>query len=77
VGAHEVRVPGGAHGDRRRDLLCQVVARDTAELEELVQTLIAGDGVVRTRSQIALTQRIPRRSLPLVRAARWRPAPRR
>lgn len=54
------------------DLLCQLVARDTAELESLVQTLIAVDGVVRTRSQIALTQRIPRRTLPLVRAARWR-----
>lgn len=59
------------------DLLCQLVARDTAELERLVQTLIATPGVVRTRSQIALTQRIPRRVLPLVRSVRWTPPTRR
>lgn len=51
------------------DLLCQVVARDTAELEEVVQRVIAVPGVVRTRSQVALTQRIPHRVLPLVRQA--------
>lgn len=55
------------------DLLCQVVARDTVELERVVQALIATPGVVRTRSQIALTQRIPPRVLPLVRSARWAP----
>ena len=55
------------------DLLCQVVARDTVELERVVQALIATPGVVRTRSQIALTQRIPPRVLPLVRNARWAP----
>ncbi|WP_019873874.1 Lrp/AsnC family transcriptional regulator [Sporichthya polymorpha] len=51
------------------DLLCQVVARDTPELEHVVQRIIAIPGVVRTRSQVALTQRIPRRVLPLVRQA--------
>ena len=49
------------------DLLCRVVARDTAELELVVQRVIAVPGVVRTRSQVALTQRIPHRVLPLVR----------
>lgn len=53
------------------DLLCQLVARDTQELEHVVQRLIDLPGVVRTRSQIALTQRIPRRVLPLVRATRF------
>lgn len=51
------------------DLLCHVVARDTAELEQVVQRVIAVPGVVRTRSQVALTQRIPHRVLPLVRQA--------
>jgi DNA-binding Lrp family transcriptional regulator len=53
------------------DLLCRVVARDTTELEHVIQRLIAVPGVVRTRSQMALTQRIPHRTLPLVRASRW------
>lgn len=55
------------------DLLCRVVARDTTELERVIQELIAVEGVVRTRSQMALTQRIPHRTLPLVRASRWAP----
>ena len=53
------------------DLLCRVVARDTEQLEVLVQRLIAVPGVERARSQIALTQRIPLRTLPLVRSDRW------
>jgi DNA-binding Lrp family transcriptional regulator len=56
------------------DVVCHVVARDTTELERLIQRLIAVPGVVRTRSQIALTQRIPLRALPLVRTDRWAPA---
>ncbi|GEL26307.1 AsnC family transcriptional regulator [Pseudonocardia sulfidoxydans NBRC 16205] len=55
------------------DLVCHVVARDTTELEHVIQRLIAVPGVVRTRSQMALTQRIPHRTLPLVRAGRWAP----
>ncbi|MBW0115955.1 Lrp/AsnC family transcriptional regulator [Pseudonocardia abyssalis] len=53
------------------DLLCRVVARDTAELERVIQRLIEIPGVTRTRSQMALTQRIPPRVLPLVRSSRW------
>lgn len=49
------------------DLLCRVVARDTNELEQVIQRVIAIPGVVRTSSQMALTQRIPMRTLPLVR----------
>jgi DNA-binding Lrp family transcriptional regulator len=56
------------------DLLCQVVARDTVELERVIQRIIAMPGVVRTRSQMALTRRIPRRTLPLVRSSEWAPA---
>jgi DNA-binding Lrp family transcriptional regulator len=56
------------------DVVCHVVAHDTAELERVIQQLIAVPGVVRTRSQIALNQRIPHRTLPLVRTDRWAPA---
>jgi hypothetical protein len=50
------------------------VARDTVELERVIQQIIAMPGVVRTRSQMALTRRIPRRTLPLVRSTEWAPA---
>jgi DNA-binding Lrp family transcriptional regulator len=53
------------------DVLCHVVAKGTVELEALIQQLIAIPGVERTRSQIALSQRIPYRTLPLVRHDRW------
>jgi DNA-binding Lrp family transcriptional regulator len=56
------------------DLLCQVVARDTTELERVIQQLVAVPGVEHTRSQMALTQRIPHRVLPLVRANEWAPS---
>ena len=53
------------------DLLCHVVARNTEELEVVIQRLIAVPGVERTRSQVALRQRIPFRVLPLVKNDRW------
>lgn len=53
------------------DLLCRIVAQDTTELERVIQLLIAIPGVRRTRTQMALTQRIPHRTLPLVRSRRW------
>jgi DNA-binding Lrp family transcriptional regulator len=56
------------------DVVCHVVAHDTNELELVIQRLIAVPGVVRTRSQVALNQRIPHRTLPLVRTDRWAPA---
>jgi DNA-binding Lrp family transcriptional regulator len=48
------------------DLLTRVVARDNAHLEDVVQRLIRTPGVVRTRSEIALRERVPHRVLPLV-----------
>lgn len=50
------------------DLVCHVVAE---ELEVVIQRLVAIPGVQRTRSQMALTQRIPFRTLPLVKNSRW------
>ncbi|GHE31950.1 AsnC family transcriptional regulator [Streptomyces griseoaurantiacus] len=50
------------------DLLTRVVARDNAHLEDLVQTLISIPGVVRTRTEVALRERVRYRLLPLVAA---------
>lgn len=50
------------------DLLARVVARDNAHLEDVVQKLISLPGVVRTRTEVALRERVPHRLLPLVEA---------
>ncbi|MFF9147600.1 Lrp/AsnC family transcriptional regulator [Streptomyces sp. NPDC014861] len=48
------------------DLLTRVVARDAGHLEDVIQRLIQLPGVVRTRTEIALRERVPHRMLPLV-----------
>lgn len=50
------------------DLLTRVVARDNAHLEDIIQHLIQLPGVVRTRTEIALRERVAERVLPLVEA---------
>ncbi|WP_432036491.1 Lrp/AsnC family transcriptional regulator [Streptomyces cucumeris] len=50
------------------DLITRVVARDNAHLEDVVQTLIRTPGVVRTRTEMALRERVRYRMLPLVEA---------
>lgn len=48
------------------DLLCRIVARSNADLQELIDKLTSVDGVQRTATVIALSERIPPRVLPLV-----------
>ncbi|MFJ8128808.1 Lrp/AsnC family transcriptional regulator [Streptomyces hydrogenans] len=48
------------------DLLTRVVARDAGHLEDVIQRLIQLPGVVRTRTEIALRERVAHRMLPLV-----------
>ncbi|MEU8736423.1 Lrp/AsnC family transcriptional regulator [Streptomyces halstedii] len=48
------------------DLLTRVVARDNGHLEDVIQQLIQLPGVVRTRTDVALRERVPHRVLPLV-----------
>lgn len=48
------------------DLLARVVARDNGHLEDVIQQLIQLPGVVRTRTEVALRERVPHRLLPLV-----------
>ena len=50
------------------DLFTRVVARDNAHLEDVIQQLIRLPGVVRTRTEIALRERVAPRVLPLVEA---------
>jgi DNA-binding Lrp family transcriptional regulator len=51
------------------DLICRVVARDTAHLQELVNTMLATSVIRRCTSYIVLTRQVPPRSGPLVAAA--------
>jgi DNA-binding Lrp family transcriptional regulator len=48
------------------DLLCRVAARSNAHLEQLVQSLLAVPGVVRTKTEVAMRQRVGYRVLPLL-----------
>jgi DNA-binding Lrp family transcriptional regulator len=51
------------------DMLCRVVARSNADLQRVIDAIVAVDGVVRTSTVIALDTPVPYRVLPLVRAA--------
>lgn len=48
------------------DLLCRVVAPTNADLQPLIGRMLASGGVQRATTQIALTEQIPHRVLPLV-----------
>ncbi|MEV4435037.1 Lrp/AsnC family transcriptional regulator [Streptomyces sp. NPDC049555] len=50
------------------DLLARVAARDAAHLEDVIQLLVQVPGVVRTRSEMVLRERVPYRMMPLVEA---------
>lgn len=50
------------------DLLTRVVARDNGHLEDVIQRLIRMPGVVRTRTEMALRERVAHRLSPLVRS---------
>ncbi len=56
------------------DLLARVVARGNADLQRVIDSLVAIDGVERTSTTIALASPVPYRTLPLVRAAAIRAA---
>lgn len=60
--ALEAHTIAGGEGD----LMCRVVARDNAHLEEVIQQFIKLPGVVRTQTQIVLRERVGYRLLPLV-----------
>ena len=52
-----------------QDLICRVVARDTAHLQELVNELLSTPAIRRCTSYIVLSRQVPPRTGPLVAAA--------
>src|SRR3954471_5360498 len=55
------------------DLLCRIVARSNADLQRVIDQIVAFDGIVRSSTIIALAEQIPYRMMPLVKAAAKRP----
>jgi DNA-binding Lrp family transcriptional regulator len=51
------------------DMLCRVVARTNADLQRVIDSIVAVAGVVRAATVIALDTPVPYRILPLVHAA--------
>jgi len=56
------------------DLLCRIVARSNADLQRVIDAIVAVDDVQRTSTVVALATLVPHRVLPLVRAAVAGPA---
>ncbi|MEU7822207.1 Lrp/AsnC family transcriptional regulator [Catellatospora sp. NPDC049111] len=48
------------------DLLCRIVARSNADLQRVIDEIVAYDGIVRASTLIALAEQLPYRTLPLV-----------
>ena len=51
------------------DLMCRIVARSNADLQRVIDQIVAYEGIVRASTIIALAEQIPYRTLPLVSAA--------
>lgn len=51
------------------DLLCRIVARSNADLQRVIDQIVAYPGIVRAATNIALAEQIRYRVLPLVEAA--------
>jgi DNA-binding Lrp family transcriptional regulator len=51
------------------DLLCRVVARSNADLQRVIDQVVATEGITRTSTAIALATQVPHRVLPLLHAA--------
>lgn len=54
------------------DMLCRIVARTNAELQGVIDRVLACEGVLRASTVIALAERIGHRTLPLVAEAAGR-----
>lgn len=51
------------------DMFCRVVARSNADLQRVIDTVVATHGILRTATIIALATLVPHRVVPLVQAA--------
>ncbi|MFI5493278.1 Lrp/AsnC family transcriptional regulator [Actinoplanes sp. NPDC051859] len=54
------------------DLLCRIVARSNADLQRVIDQVLAYEGIMRASTIIALAEQIAYRTTPLVRAASGR-----
>ena len=52
------------------DVVCRLVARDHRDLEAVIQTILNLGGVDRTRTELALSERVPRRDFALLELVR-------
>ena len=48
------------------DMICRIVARSNADMQRVIDRIVAFEGIVRTSTVIALATQIPYRVLPLV-----------
>lgn len=48
------------------DLLCRIVARSNADLQRVIDDVVASEAILRTSSSIALTTRLPYRATQLI-----------
>src|SRR3954453_16856882 len=55
------------------DLMCRIVARSNADLQRVIDQIVAFDRIVRSSSIIPLAEQIPYRTMPLLKAAAKRP----
>jgi DNA-binding Lrp family transcriptional regulator len=51
------------------DLMCRIVARSNADLQRVIDRVLAYEGIERASTIIALAEQIPYRTMPLVKAA--------
>jgi len=51
------------------DLMCRIVARSNADLQRVIDGIVAYEGIMRASTIIALAEQVPYRTLPLVRSA--------
>jgi DNA-binding Lrp family transcriptional regulator len=51
------------------DMLCRIVARSNADLQRVIDALVAFEGIIRTSTVIAMDNPVPYRVVPLTEAA--------
>ncbi len=72
VAAHLARIPEVLEASTitgQADLICRIVARDTGDLQRVIDDLVADENIVHTSTFMALSTIVAPRALPLVQAA--------
>lgn len=72
VAAHLARIPEVLEANTitgQADLICRIVARDTGDLQRVIDDLVSDANIVHTSTFMALSTIVAYRALPLVQAA--------